>query len=187
MAYFPMMINIENKNVLVVGGNKEGLKKIQVLKEFGAIVTLVAKEAFHESIALADIYHKKEFEITDVDQSKFELIVVATNDEELDKRIYELATERAIPVNVVDNVEYCSFIFPAIIKKKDVVCAVSSSGKSPLVAKYLKKLIKSVLPDNIAGINEQMGEYRSIIKKDIVDIAKRKALLKEKFDDLIRQ
>lgn len=186
MAYFPMMINIKDKPVLVVGGNTEGLKKLQVLKDFGAVITLIALEAFPESQGLADKYYEKSFENIDIEESNFALIVSAVNDRELDKRIYELAQKRSIPINVVDDIELCTFIFPAIIKEEDVVVAVSSSGKSPFVVKYIKKLIQDILPSNIGEINNHMGEYRQKVKLQFSEQKQRREALKQEFERYIK-
>lgn len=185
MAYFPMMINIQGKHVLVVGGNTEGLKKIQVLKDFGAIVTLVALEAFDEAVELADVFYHRGFQDSDITESDYSLIVSAVNDRELDKRIYELATEKSIPINVVDDIELCTFIFPAIIKEDDVVVAVSSSGKSPFVVKHIKKLIQSFLPSNIGDINNHMGEYRKKVKTQFPEQKQRREALRQEFERCI--
>lgn len=185
MAYFPMMINIEGKPVLVVGGNTEGLKKIKVLKNFGAKVTLVAQEAFDEAVGLADVFYNRGFDDSDITASDYALIVSAVNDRVLDKRIYELAQEKFIPINVVDDIELCTFIFPAIVKEEDVVVAVSSSGKSPIVVKHIKKLIQDILPENIGEINNHMGEYRKKVKLQFSDQKQRREALKQEFDRCI--
>ena len=185
MAYFPMMINIEGKPVLVIGGNAEGLKKIQVLKDFGAVVTLVALEAFDEAVKLADVFYHRGFQNSDITESDFALVVSAVNDRELDKRIYEMAQEKSIPINVVDDIELCTFIFPAIVKEDDVVVAVSSSGKSPFVVKHIKKLIQGILPHNIGEINNHMGEYRKKVKLQFSDQKQRREALKKEFDSVI--
>ena len=187
MAYFPMMINIEGKHVLVVGGHSEGLTKIKVLKEFGAVVTLVALDAFSEASELADVFFNREFDISDIVGSEYELVVAATSDSELNKRIYKLAKKQNVAVNVVDNIDCCTFIFPAIVKDEDVVVAVSSSGKSPFVVKHIKKLIQGILPENIGEINNHMGEYRRKVKLQFSDQKQRREALKQEFDNYINK
>ena len=81
--------------------------------------------------------------------------------------------------------EFCTFIFPAIIKEKDVVCSVSSGGKSPYVAQYVKSLIRRSLPCGIGEINDKMGDFRSYAKQEIKEAAARRAFLRKKFDELI--
>lgn len=187
MSYFPMMTDLYNKNVLVIGGGEEGCKKVQILHGFDAVITLIAKDALKEAVSLADAFYQREFEDADITdaEKEYEMIVASTDDRRLNARISALAKERRIPVNVVDDTELCTFIFPAIVKEKDVVCAVSSGGKSPYVAQYVKRLIIENMPADIGEINDRMGEFRKQAKKEIDDTTKRRAFLRERLEELL--
>ena len=185
MAFFPMMVSTENQNVIVIGGGEEGLKKIRILRSFGALITLVAPDALPEAIQLSNVFHKKKFSSEDLEVQDYMLVVSATNDREVNSLVSSLAKAKRIPVNVVDDTELCTFIFPAIIKENDLVCAVSSAGKSPYVAQYVKGLIQECLPPQIGMINDQIGEYRESVKNEISDVVKRREALKNKLDSLI--
>ena len=187
MAYFPMMVSLENRPVLVVGGGAEGLKKVRVLHDFGARITLVAKDALPEASALAEKYAAKAFTDEDLDGEKYAVVVAATDEEELNRRISSLCTSRSIPVNIVDRTELCTFIFPAIIRENDLVCAVSSSGKSPLVTQHIKALIQRILPEKIGQINDRMGEYRIQAKAEIPNAGERRKYLKSKLEELLAE
>ena len=187
MAYFPMMVSLENRPVLVVGGGAEGLKKVRVLHDFGARITLVAKDALPEASALAEKYAAKAFTDEDLDGEKYAVVVAATDEEELNRRISSLCTSRGIPVNIVDRTELCTFIFPAIIRENDLVCAVSSSGKSPLVTQHIKALIQRILPEKIGQINDRMGEYRIQAKAEIPNAGERRKDLKSKLEELLAE
>ena len=183
MSYFPMMVNLEGVRILVVGGGEEGRKKVEILSSFGAKITLIAKNAAEEAVGLADRFLERGFEDSDMEE-EYGLVVAATDDRILNERIYKLAVRRKIPVNIVDDAALCTFIFPAIIKEKDVVCSVSSGGKSPYVAQYLKALIRKVLPPGIGEINDKMGEYRIAAKKELNDSAARRTYLRQKLEEL---
>lgn len=183
MSYFPMMVKLDDKKVLIIGGGEEGLKKTQILHEFGAKITLISKDAQKEAIELALRYEEREFRDTDITDEDYDLIVASTDDRELNKRISVMAKNKHIPVNVVDDEELCSFIFPAIVKDKDVVCAVSSGGKSPYITQYIKTLLNKVLPEGIGEINDRMGEYRKQAKSEIADVTERRRFLRKKLDE----
>ena len=185
MAYFPMMVNLEGKDVLVAGGGEEGLKKIQILSLFGARITLIACDALPEAAELSEYLYNRAFEPDDIRTRDFALIVSATNDRKVNAEISSLAQAENIPVNIVDDAELCTFIFPAIIKDKDLVCAVSSAGKSPYVVQYVKKLIQKCLPEGIGDINDRMGEYRVKVKKEISDPGERRKALKSRLEELL--
>ena len=186
MSYFPMMVELDNKKVLVIGSGEEGRKKTQILHEFGAVITLISKDALKEAVEMASVFEEREFRDTDIDE-QYELIVAATDDRELNKRISTLAKKNKIPVNVVDDTELCTFIFPAIVKDRDVVCAVSSGGKSPYITQHIKSLLLSILPGNIGIINDRMGEYRKQAKSEIADTAERRRFLRKKLDEELKK
>lgn len=185
MSYFPMMIDLEKKEVLVIGGGNEGLKKVKILRDFGTVITLVALEAGQEAVGMADRYIDRAFSDEDISGKKYALIIAATDDKALNERISVLASSEHIPVNVVDDIELSTFIFPAIIKERDVVCAVSSSGKSPYVAQYVKKLMGDVMPPAIGKINDRMGEYRLEAKKKYDTSEERRVFLREKLEEML--
>ncbi|MCR5025153.1 MAG: bifunctional precorrin-2 dehydrogenase/sirohydrochlorin ferrochelatase [Lachnospiraceae bacterium] len=183
MSYFPMMVKLDEKKVLIIGGGEEGLKKTRILHEFGAEITLISGDALKEAIELASRYEEREFRDTDITDEDYDLIVASTDDRELNKRISILAKDKHIPVNIVDDEKLCSFIFPAIVKDKDVVCTVSSGGKSPYIAQYIKALLNKVLPEGIGEINDRMGEYRKHAKSVIADVTERRRFLRKKLDE----
>ena len=183
MSYFPMMVKLDGKKALIIGGGEEGKKKTQILHDFGAEITLISKDAQKEAIELTSRYEEREFMDSDITEGDYDLIVASTDDRELNKRISALANERRIPVNVVDDEELCSFIFPAIVKDKDVICAVSSGGKSPYITQYIKALLNKVLPKDIGDINDRMGEYRKQAKKEIADAAERRKFLRSRLEE----
>lgn len=187
MSYFPMMIDLEKKEVLVIGGGEEGKNKVKVLYDFGAFITLIAPEADQDAIGMASRYINRAFSDEDILDKEYTLVVAATDDRTCNERISMLATKGHIPVNVVDDTELCTFIFPAIVKDKDVVCAVSSGGKSPYVAKYVKKLIMDVMPPMIGLINDRMGVYRNQAKNEFDSSEERRSFLKKKLEELLKE
>ena len=130
------------------------------------------------------IFINRDFEDSDINED-YAIIVAATDDAKLNERIFNLAYDNKIPVNIVDNAMLCTFIFPAIIKDEDVVISVSSGGNSPYIAQYIKNIIRGVLPQNIGKINKYMGELRIQAKRDIPDREERKRFLKSKLKEAL--
>ena len=144
MSYFPMFIELNGRRCLVVGGGGIALHKIRVLKEFGADVLVVSPTVLPEILELKGVsYRRKSFDRSDL--AGQELVVAATDDAEQNRRISELCREKHIPVNAVDQIKDCSFIFPAYLKEGEVVAAFSSGGQSPATAQYLKEAMRQVL------------------------------------------
>jgi siroheme synthase-like protein len=183
MAYFPFMMDIEDKTCLIVGGGKIALHKAKLLFPFGAKLRIVAPEVCDELEQLAD--GESEYGIrVDITKRKFtqddlnnvDFVVAATDDTALDGYISRLCRDRGIPVNVVDKKEECSFIFPAIIKQGDLVVSVSTGGNSPAGAGFIKRRINDTLPEYYGDMVSSLGEYRDYIFENVASAENRKLL-----------
>lgn len=139
MAYFPFYIDIENKKILVVGGGTVALRKIEKLTPFSPDITVVAPKICDEIKALNVKIIDRRFCDSDLDGAF--CVISATDDETLNGRIFQLCNEKNILVNTVDDKEKCGFIFPAIASKNGITAGITTSGKSPIYAKYLKELL----------------------------------------------
>lgn len=180
MAYFPAFIEIENHPVLVVGGGRTALKKIEVLLEFKADITVIASE-FIEEIQKMDSQLvkrlEKPFQVSDVEG--MHIVVAATESKEVNHVIAEVCRERKILVNAVDQASDCTFIFPSYIKQREVVAAFSSGGKSPVVTQYLKEKNRPIVTLGLAELTERLGSLRDMAKGGIATEKMRKAFYQE--------
>ncbi|PHU34592.1 precorrin-2 dehydrogenase/sirohydrochlorin ferrochelatase family protein [Pseudobutyrivibrio ruminis] len=168
MAYFPMFVDLTDANCLVVGGGSVAIRKVNVLLDFGAKVHVIAKEISMDLAALSEetdhlLLEQREFTPFDLQDRK--LVIVATSDNELNGQIYMMCSEGGIPVNVVDDQEKCSFIFPSYIKEQNLVGAFSSGGNSPALTQYLKNKEKEILTPRLGELNEVLGRWRQPIKE----------------------
>ncbi len=164
MSYFPMFIELKGRRCLVAGGGNIALHKIKVLMDFGASVTVVSPDILPEIKQMELLaYREKRFHPNDLNHQQ--LVVAATDDGEENHRIAQACKERNLPVNAVDQIEDCSFIFPSYIKKGEVVAAFSSGGQSPLVTQYLKAQMQPLLTDFLAKLAERLGDMRESVHK----------------------
>ena len=141
MAYFPMFVQLKNKKCLVIGGGRIALRKIEVLKDFEADVTVIAPEMITQ-IRQIDKIRRIFRTFMEEDFKDADLVVAATDDQKINSEISQICRQQKIPVNAVDQKEDCSFIFPSYVKEGEVVAAFSSGGQSPLITQYLKEKIK---------------------------------------------
>ncbi|MCI9531490.1 MAG: bifunctional precorrin-2 dehydrogenase/sirohydrochlorin ferrochelatase [Lachnospiraceae bacterium] len=164
MPYFPMFIELKDCPCLVVGGGSIASRKVAVLEDFGAKVTVIAPEISPEIRAMGTaICLEKEFDETDI--KDWVLVVAATNDARLNRRVSKACRDRKIPVNAVDQIEDCSFIFPAYRKEGDVVAAFSSGGQSPSVAQYLKAYMAPAMTPLLGETAACLGRIRGMVKQ----------------------
>lgn len=165
MGYFPFFVDVENQNCLVVGGGVVALRKIEKLLPFNPNITVVSPKVHKEILSIKNInIIKRKFDFNDLKEKSF--VITATDDKVLNKEIYNSCKENNIPVNTVDDKDNCSFIFPALARNNGVTVAISTSGKSPLYAKYLRKKIESLI-QNSESIVDNLSKYREKIKNEI--------------------
>lgn len=186
MAYFPLFINLKDKNVLVIGGGQVAERKVKILLQFSPNITVIAKEIKSEK--LREFYKDKKinliertFEFYDLENK--DLVIVAVDNIDLQEKIYKECIKRKIPINSVDSIDFCSFIFPAVIKEKDLVIGISTSGKAPALTGKLKEIIKDCFPKNLKLVLNEVAKIREKLPKgkkrqDII-----KDFIKEKLGD----
>jgi len=184
MAYFPMFVDLTDANCLIVGGGTVALRKVQVLLDFGARVHVIAKEISMEIAALSEetdhlLLEQREFTPFDLQDRK--LVVVSTSNSELNSQISTMCKEGGIPVNVVDDKEKCTFIFPSYVKEQNLVGAFSSGGNSPALTQYLKNKNKEILTPRLGELNEMLGRWRG----PITDLFPLESSRKSAFEQLI--
>lgn len=135
-GYFPLFFDMERKPVLVVGAGKIASRRVQVLTEFGAQITVVAPAGTEEMERLARdgaVWWKQRcFEDTDVEEC--ELVIAATDDSRVNEQVVRLCRERQILVNHAGDKSQCDFYFPGIARKGGLVVGVTTSGKNHRLA-----------------------------------------------------
>lgn len=177
MGYFPFFMDIEGKPGLIVGGGMVAYRKLEKLLPYGPSLMVVAPEF------CPDIRRMTETQVSGMEreraagvpvllQESFQdkmvadmfFVIAATNDRELNHHISGLCRERKIPVNVVDDPDACTFLFPAIIKQGELSVGISTGGTSPSAAKYIKKAVMETVPEGMGEILEYLGTVREEVK-----------------------
>ncbi len=176
MDYFPLFIKLKQRPCLVVGAGDIAARKIELLARAGAVVTVIAQQIGSTVDNMKDNHQLiiKEKSFNPADASGFQLIVSATNNYETNALVASTATELNIPVNVVDNPDLCSFIFPAIIDRSPIIAAVSSGGSSPVLARLLRAKIESLIPPAFGQLASLAEKFRKPVKQCIKKPAQRR-------------
>ncbi len=124
----------EGRHVLVVGGGTVALQKARAATDAGAIVTVVAPRIL--DALQAHTRHMRPFEPADLDG--MDLVFAATDDPSVNRTVAALCRARRLLVNVADDPEACDVTLPAVVRRGDLVLAVSTSGQSPGFAAWLR-------------------------------------------------
>jgi siroheme synthase-like protein len=160
--YYPISLDVEGRRCLIVGGGRVAERKAATLVESGADVLVVSKEV---SPTLADMAEAGDLlvrlgEAEPGDLQGAILVIAATDDEPLNRRLREWARERGVPINVVDVPELCDFIVPARIDRGPVTITISTGGASPALAKHLRRMLEEHVTQAHGELAELMGRLR---------------------------
>ncbi|MDO4450768.1 MAG: siroheme synthase CysG [Moraxella sp.] len=186
MNTLPLFFNLQNHSVLIIGGGEVAIRKAALIKSAGANITVIAKNIDDElTHLLKDDNHKliiKSYDKSDLN-SDFVFCIVATDDNDLNRQIYQDCKILNIPVNVVDTPELCDFIFPAIVDRNPITVGISSNGNSPVLARLIRAKIESVLPSNIGKLVQVAGEFRDTIKERLPNVNARRKFWEKIFGE----
>jgi len=181
MRYFPIFIDTHNQTCLVIGAGEVAARKVELLLKTPAKITVVAPEHCNTIAQYAEAGDitliSREFEPTDIHNQK--LIFVATNDNQLNAHIHQLATAKGLLVNVVDNPPLCEFITPAIVDRSPIVVALSSGGVAPVLLRYLRQKLEAVLPTGISKLGALFEAFRDKVKAQFSSVDERRTFWEE--------
>ena len=181
MKYYPIHLDIKDRNCLVVGGGAVGTRKVNTLLECGARVSVVGPDPTPQLCRLASegsITLKKRAYRSD-DLGGMFLVIGATDDEALNRRISEDAEQSQILCNIADRPEVCNFILPSIIRRGDLVITISTSGKSPALAKHLRQELETQFGREYADFLILMGAIRQKLLSQAHEPEAHKALFNQ--------
>ncbi len=161
--HYVACIDLEGRNVLVVGGGRVALEKVTGLLDCGAIVTVVAPDVLPDIAALPVKLGRRRYRSSDL--AGRWLVVAATSHTELNRRVFADAEARMLLCNVVDVPELCSFILPAVHRQDPITVAVSTGGASPALAQRLRDDIAEVVGTRHADLAVRLRELRPWAKE----------------------
>src|SRR5215211_2455015 len=186
-TYYPVYIQLREQPCVVIGGGKIAEGKVEGLLAAQAKVTVISPNLTPRLQALAEekqiAYLARIYRPGDL-VGAF-LVICATDQVEINHKVWEEATTNRQLVNVVDDTPRCNFIAPSILRKGDLTIAISTSGKAPALAVRLKERLQGELGPEYARFLDLAGELREPLAQHIPDFETRKALWYEIVDSEI--
>jgi uroporphyrin-III C-methyltransferase/precorrin-2 dehydrogenase/sirohydrochlorin ferrochelatase len=183
MQALPIFFNINNRLCVVIGGGDVAVRKVNMLLKANAAVTVVAPELCYDMQALCDA-KRIQFAHAAYTAGCLKgacLIVAATDNQEVNAAVSRDAKALNIPVNVVDAPELCTFTMGSIIDRSPVVIAVSSEGNAPVLARYIRTKIETMLPAGYGRIAGIAGEFRDKVKAKFATTQERRRFWEDAF------
>ena len=174
--FYIACLRLSGRRCVVIGGGEVGLEKVEGLLACDGDVTLVAPEARPELVQLAlegsIRWERREYRAEDLDGAL--IAIAATDDSELNIRVFEDAEARSMLVNVVDVPPLCNFILPAIVRTGPLAVAISTAGASPALAKRMKREIVELFGEPYAQLAVILNEVRGWAKATLPTYQDRK-------------
>jgi siroheme synthase-like protein len=174
---YPVFLKMEELDLLLVGAGNVGLEKLQSLLSNSpeAKITVVAPQIKEEVKQLLQdhpscILIQRVFKESDLDNKT--VVILATDDKDLHKKIKILAKEKGILVNVADTPALCDFYLGSIVQKGNLKIAISTNGKSPTIAKRVKEMLNETIPDEIDELLSNMQNIRNKMSGDFAEKVK---------------
>ncbi|RJQ84511.1 MAG: bifunctional precorrin-2 dehydrogenase/sirohydrochlorin ferrochelatase [Desulfobacteraceae bacterium] len=162
MRFYPICLDIKNRPCLVVGGGQVGTRKVKTLLTCGARVTVVSPEVTPElsKLAARGRIGLKRRAYRSTDQEGVFLTIGATDDATLNHLIHRDAEQAGRLCNIADQPHLCNFVLPSVIQQGDLMIAISTSGKSPAFAKYLRRQMQTQFGPEYGILLDLMGTVR---------------------------
>ena len=169
-------MKVAGRSVVVVGGGAVAEGKVKSLIEAGAHVTVVSPQITPRLEMMASageiLVVKRPYEAADLNEALF--AIAATDDPEVQQQVWNDAHARGIQVNTVDEPERCDFITPGIIRRGDLIVAVSTSGKSPAFTSWLRARLETIVTEDLGRVVSLLGSIRGEVRRRFHTLEERK-------------
>lgn len=176
MDYFPLFLDLRDRPVLLVGGGAVAARKLALLLDAHAKVTVVAPE-LGEALRGAPLANRFDWREARFDPSMVggqRLVIAATGDRDVNAAVAAAADTRGIPVNVVDDPALSSAIVPAIVDRSPLLVAISSAGTAPMLARLVREKLETTIDESFGALARLLGRARRRIVAALPDTAARR-------------
>lgn len=167
MNFLPIFLDLRGKTCLVAGGGETAARKAGLLLQAGAWIRL----AHNGELAPAFAEHKIHDRITHLNAAfddamldGVEIVISAAEDDVIDRKVFDAARARHLPVNVVDKPAMCSFVLPAILDRSPMIVAVGTGGASPVLARLLRARLETLIPASYGRLAHLAESFREQVK-----------------------
>src|SRR6195952_5370777 len=177
MRFLPVFLDLQTGPILLVGGGELARAKLRLLLSAGARIRWVATDGRHEvngidAVDAARIEHVEGDPLTADLRGVIAVLCAGAGD--IGPAMSARAKAVGLPINVMDDLQHSTFIFPAIVDRGDVVVAIGTGGASPVVARRVRERIEAMLPARIGDLATFIGRWRKTIHGRIAEFPLRR-------------
>jgi precorrin-2 dehydrogenase/sirohydrochlorin ferrochelatase len=175
-SYYPIFLDLRGKRCIVVGGGSVAERKVGMLLEHQASVTVISPTLSRRLQHLADRGAiqtiTQNYQTGDL-KGAF-LVIAATDDPSINAAVAGQGRKQRALVNVVDDPKHSDFIVPSMVRRGDITIAISTAGKSPALARKLRSILEAALPAEYASlaslvseVRQELAQRRSSVDSDV--------------------
>ena len=176
--YYPMMLNIENKKCVIVGGGEIAYRKVLELIEYGAIITVVSISINEDIKVIVENgfinYIQGRYDKCYIEDAY--IVIASTSDSLVNNQVFKDCSEKRILVNVVDDPKNCSFIVPSKIRRGDLTISISTNGKSPTLSRSIREDLEKKYDKDYEVFLNILGDMRKEVLEKVKDSNKKKEI-----------
>ena len=164
MRVYPVNLVVDGRPALVVGGGRVAVGKVRELLEAGAVVTVVAPDVVDEIAALGVAVERRRYRAGEA--AGYRLVVAATGDAEVNQQVFDDGEASRVWVNSADDPARCSFTLPSRVRRGDLLVTVSTGGRSPALAAWLREQLEAQLGPEHEALLELLAEERDRLRAE---------------------
>ncbi len=180
--YMPISLTMKGRKCLVVGGGTIASRKVETLLTYNTKVTVVAPEIDADLTKLeGENLTLKKREYKSPEAATFDLVIAASDNDQLNRQVCEDARGAGVLVNVVDAPSFCDFIFPAVIRRDCLTTSISTDGKAPFMSANLRAILENMFPKHWNRMMAMAAIYRQKVQKSFPEDQGKKASAYTKF------
>ncbi len=171
MRYFPIFVDLQNRDVVVVGGGEEAVRKVRLLRKTSAVIKVIAAELHEELQDVRIIWLGRAYDAALLDGAT----LVYSADSTLNAQVSADAQAKGIPVNAVDEADISTFIIPSIVDRDPVVVAIGTEGTAPVLGQGIRARIDQMLPIETGLLARTAASLRARVAMTIPQGNRRRA------------
>jgi len=176
---YPVFLDLRNITALLVGGGEVAHRKAADLLQCGCLLTVVSPKlipAFEEFLSLENFrWEARVYE--NGEARNYGMVLSATDEPEVNQRVYHDAKSCGCLVNVVDRPDLCTFFVPSVARRNTLQIAISTGGKCPALARHLRMQLDEIIPEQYGALVEKLEIIRGYIKEKIVSQKERRTFI----------
>ncbi len=189
MDFMPFFFDLKNRTCLFVGGGGIATRKARLISKAGARIVVVSPYITDEMQSLVKgnngECHFRKFEEADLACAM--MVICATDDSEVNKKVSQLAQAQKLPVNVVDSPDLCSIITPAIVDRSPLMIAITSGGEAPVLARQIRSKLEVMFPSSYGALAKIASKFRHLVKDKLTSGEQRLRFWQSVFDGPIAE